>query len=497
MTLKSTEIGQFKEIFTGRRRRLLKSIKYRVVLPTYGDVSCGRFERELDREKNNEAFTNALGNLFCVLASWEDDLDGLATPYSVELEINDVYSPKDNDHRTRPVVIGRPGDLRSTRYKYSYIEIKDPSQLPSVPGISVLRTRLMNRRLSAQTAIHIAGRLPNLRVIDMYAFDDERRYNRLRLQNRIALGQALESVGLPQSLQEISLKLDHGRPQSHPWEPPSLWLDDQCLDIIGNNLRKATSHCRRLTKLQVEGVVDWALLWPDSFACETLSLSPSVVTPFWQSLEELTVSFALASPSGGWYFRGGDNLSWPVSYNELPPGHGFTEEQDLSAAFQYDDSTDQVMSGLAGAPLFRTRPRTGELQPLIAAFALVCAQIPTLKTARISSEVWNGGIDTDPSQGRGWHPWGIWYTAPGSQFSQIPSQDLEFSLEASQRRLVFDIGDWQPNPRLLTMLRNIGKKQHGDSLSELFLDHNIVAEDSTTDEESDITFNLGGQMTAS
>ena len=65
--LKSTDLEFFRNTFVGHRRAALADLSYDVILPTYSDHQCARFETEEDKRSNNEALTEAIHGLFFVM----------------------------------------------------------------------------------------------------------------------------------------------------------------------------------------------------------------------------------------------------------------------------------------------------------------------------------------------------------------------------------------------------------------------------------------------
>ena len=69
VTVRSDEIDRFRATCTGYRRHWVTFLRYNVVLPTYSDQACARFERASDKAANDEAFTRAIELLLGTLKS--------------------------------------------------------------------------------------------------------------------------------------------------------------------------------------------------------------------------------------------------------------------------------------------------------------------------------------------------------------------------------------------------------------------------------------------
>lgn len=217
--LRSNDLDCFNEVVRNRRRLYVQEIKYLIVLPTYGDEERGRFEREHDRQANDEAFTVAIHRLFCLLQSWD-----ISTVGTLWLSIEDVYSPSDHpflrfsssryDGVRRGGMEIREGEdsavteLWDWRYRYSFIRLLRPSTLPVVPVVSGLRTDVTTRNLCDRVPIEIASRLPSLRCGRWSMNYWSIRYLALRRTHRRDLAQAVAEL-LPQSsaLEELSFQM--------------------------------------------------------------------------------------------------------------------------------------------------------------------------------------------------------------------------------------------------------------------------------------------------
>lgn len=68
--VESTDLQNFSNIFAHHdRRAILMNLSYDVVLPAYSDHQCATFETNLDKQRNNEALTDAVHSLFSILHS--------------------------------------------------------------------------------------------------------------------------------------------------------------------------------------------------------------------------------------------------------------------------------------------------------------------------------------------------------------------------------------------------------------------------------------------
>ena len=95
----------------------------------------------------------------------------------------------------------------------------------------------------------------------------------------------------------------------------------------------------------------------------------------------------------------------------MPPGYGFSEEEDAVAALQFSTHNNECRSGQYPQDIiFRTVVNERLLVPLVEAFARACLQVQTLKKAYLMTTL------REPVEFRGTmydYPvdWGIYYSA--------------------------------------------------------------------------------------
>jgi hypothetical protein len=342
-------------------------------LPTYSHEDRGRFERGPDRRRNDESFTAALQGLFKILNSWGDGAS------SIDVRIEDVYSPMDFEHRVSGDETQGPSsyhrlraippsdteqirrrDLRERRYKYSFLNLLRPAALPDVPVINmfVINRNHIGRQISPQAVVEIATKLPNLVSLHLDVREPGERYPAMRRAHRDTFIRALESIRLPERLQRVFVRMSLISPLNQTCHPTNLVPTGANRDPLGRALRQVTVRHQRLKHLHIKGTIDPAFLWPGTLGP---SSSLNVVKPFWQHLESLSVNFNLTTPSGQWYFRGrnGNNeYPHPVTTNalsdtQMPPGYGHSEQDDIAAALRFDSREDDRQSGTQPKNIFR------------------------------------------------------------------------------------------------------------------------------------------------
>lgn len=196
--LKSTDTKYFSDKVVGHRRTALKKLNYHVILPTYSDHHCAKFETKKDKQMNNEALTESIHQLFSILRSWNQTAsEGAATCQSgpfLSLTL-DAYSMMDichrnsvdfNEQRMQSQVAGGRQDLVEHRYEHSFLQVLRIDELPELPCISQFHSfRLYyRRRIEGSSLAGIAARLPNLQNIFWAVNDDEKKYPSVRQQHR-------------------------------------------------------------------------------------------------------------------------------------------------------------------------------------------------------------------------------------------------------------------------------------------------------------------------
>ncbi|KAK7750139.1 hypothetical protein SLS62_007888 [Diatrype stigma] len=492
--VRSDDLATFEAIVAPHRRALVHRLKYSIVLPPYSRVARGRFESAQDRLANDRVFTTALRDLFQILSSWDGRSATHGSGHPVEFVLQNIYSPSDDGYRShgnvtnwykgyfegsRPLIRQvRPDnedeilkrDLSNCRFQYSYLNLASPANLPTVPIITSFKKHGIFRQVSPESFIRISACFPNMAEAISMMWDGERQYPALRSLNRSAMAQTLQEVKLPSSLRSLTLWLRQDMIWNHSWTPADLRPPGQDVDLLCASLRNATLGCESLERLSIHGTLDESLFWPGITAIN--------VKPFWQNLKHLKVHFHMTTPTGEWYFRFPDNAPLieqpsPVpSSTQMPPGYGWSEEEDTMAALRYTDQNASLLRGIS-MPLgeyrdiYRYFVDNERLSPLVKAFAKACAQMPLLTDASLTCQI----IRPQKSASGGLSPrrttWGIWFAVPGTAID-FESQELdepEFRL-CTSRRLVLKIHNWVPRWDLYQLLRDIGRERYGDRLIE-------------------------------
>jgi len=193
ISLKSSELQAFSRIFApANRKAALTLVYYKIVLPTYDDLACSRFENTRDKMANDEAFSEAIHGLFALLKTWPENVP-CAQRKTFKISISDVYSPYDRPYRdpdllakhTHEYDFGKRKDLWEYRYNRSIIKLKRWDELPTLFCVTEFGASVYSRRLvEPQSISRIASKFPSLRKINWSLSDNEKKDPNIRQQLR-------------------------------------------------------------------------------------------------------------------------------------------------------------------------------------------------------------------------------------------------------------------------------------------------------------------------
>jgi hypothetical protein len=455
ISINSEELYQFASICTGTRRRCLRTLTYKPVLPTYDDAACGRFERDWERRANDEAFTTAIKGLLNIVKAWEDD--GHVATFSLVLA--DLYSPMEQSEvrdlatRRLEAALGKRHDIFGARFQHSRVRLLAPETLPEVRSIhSFTRGAPTNRFLDLPTCVSIASRLPNAKSLDWGLYDGDRVYNTRRRASRDAFAEALSTMNIPQ-LRDLNLQFFHETPLNQRFRLVDL-VAPAPVDPLSSSL---CLFSRNLTSFRVAGVIDESLLTPRHF----------FGGPFWPALQHLSIEFDKVTPSGRWYFREPRDVPSRDDESPISTDPSLTSDTPLNGPLSYtgegpdfvNEEEERIMLGYWPYDVFRTRPDDNILRPLLMAFATSAAyQMPRLLSAEIST--WVNSV-------RGDYPWRISWLAPG----QPSPHDSGVKLAMENRRLYFETKRWRPEYELHGILLDIGRERFGPKCDEEYVSY--------------------------
>ncbi|KAF6809273.1 hypothetical protein CPLU01_15533 [Colletotrichum plurivorum] len=194
-----------------------------------------------------------------------------------------------------------------------------------------------------------------------------------------------------------------------------------------------------------------ALLTPDLFRSSS-----------WPRMRHLDVEFHPCAPDGSWYFSGprGEDphpVGFAITEEEhYPPGReDFEETHDLFDREEGDCRTEDDMWDTRQPDMFRIRPITERIEPLLLAFALSLQpqSMPSLKSAEMftwlhwspseeRAREYEASDDVPPQDEdeRVMFRWGVKYEAPDGE---------------RKGKLTWQVGDWRPGNEVLQAFKQL------------------------------------------
>lgn len=194
----STDIGSLSRIAVNHRRKLLKRLDFLVILPTYSDKACAKFETTQDKQSNDRVFTTAMRDLLTLLRSWHVKLQATGNNDVNVVEplllcIGDCYSPSDSTYRGHEKYdedvsnweSGKRQDLFQHRYASSLLQLESIEELPDVPQVTFFVRSSSERRIEPRSIALLSTKFPNLNGLRWYLDDNEKLDTQLRQQTRL------------------------------------------------------------------------------------------------------------------------------------------------------------------------------------------------------------------------------------------------------------------------------------------------------------------------
>ncbi|KAL8872950.1 MAG: hypothetical protein Q9174_001512 [Haloplaca sp. 1 TL-2023] len=453
--IKSTELSLRAQTLIGHRRRFISTLYYHVVLPSYEDHRCAKFEIEEEMQANNKTFTDAIQALFDLLKTWEPE-DTIDQPRTFALVISSIHSPMDK--RYRPTEkrkqdewnrsIGKRDDLWEHRYEHSLVRLLEHTDLPQLSIISRLEIVTQERHLEPRSAALLAVQLPQANVVKFNLFDNQSKFPNNNPSARYDFATTISKLPRP-SLHEFELSYCLEDPLNHYFAPPSILLSTEpSVDHLSVALH-TMSLSQNLTSLRLDPV----------------SISPSVYgpsgladPPSWPNLRHHFIEFQMVAPDGQWYFV--RDPSAPVDDEEqehTPDPDEPTSSDSDSDTSSYDslvpdayrERREAVANGNYPIREFRTLPDGPLINPLLEAMARAASHMPRLETMMLSSTM----------RAHGGQIFAVFYIANGVKgVSDSDPTDTNLS------RMHWCVGSWRPEEVIL----DIWRKEKGVAKIEFF-----------------------------
>ncbi|PZC88980.1 hypothetical protein A1F95_10613 [Pyrenophora tritici-repentis] len=291
--IKSHELSQLEAMVTGNRIKYLTRLSFEIILAEYSEESCGRVESTEEQQCNDEAFTQAIADLFSLVRKWEDA--GLV--HGLRLQLRDVCSPTDcRDRNQIDLEMSqrkRGIDIFEKRWVNSYIHLSRPEMIPTLSSIVHFHLQgHVSRKVALVVGPGLAAVLPNLQSFywEFGEVDDKS----INVESRASFARVLEQTKLDKcSAAEITFHHQRYPVEDHRVAEPSRIPIGALYDPFSASLRIFSQN---LTSLILDGFVDSTLFWPSSHEISSI--------PSWPNLRKLIVLFNMAAPSSEWYFDG-------------------------------------------------------------------------------------------------------------------------------------------------------------------------------------------------
>ncbi|RMX73439.1 hypothetical protein D0869_13604 [Hortaea werneckii] len=391
------------------RRAAVKSIGFTAVLPTYDDIACAQFEKEADKQANNESFSDSIQRLFSALAKCDD----VANPRPIKLLLHAPYSPMDRGHRDhmQPIrsdkgsengLLGQStdwtrlwkyemqrnalGDLYEHRYEHSYLRLLDPRQLPIIRRIHSFHAFVNEfRYVEPATIVHMSRKMPNLQNNHWKFFDGEQKLSGLRTRLRVQMAEALALIFEEHShaVRGVIMELMDPGPLNETFTLPDVRGESEDGDALSLQLSRYLKS-EHLVNVQLDGPI---VVGPELF-----SLGGGEGATVWPNLERFLLSFSTHRPDGGWYFERDpttspesldpDEEAWEGSESEEESDSAFDSDEsffevDLAKPDHYNEAKEDRLQGFKPINCFRTQPNA-HLEAFLRSMAVAVGRMPRL-----------------------------------------------------------------------------------------------------------------------
>ncbi|KAH7072168.1 hypothetical protein BKA63DRAFT_417846 [Paraphoma chrysanthemicola] len=440
LAINSNELNVLQSMVTGNRRKYVARIRFIATLPTYSDEACARIESPKEQYLNDEAFSQAIFDLFAVLKGWEADgvqnalyLD-LASPTS-PTDLRMYGSGPEQEILRYDIAIRKRKDILWDRWEHSQLHLLHPARLPKLSNVAHLKVEGNgSRKLVAPTAPDLAASMPNLKSVEWDFYD----YDAVKMPGKVRklFADRLNSIQLP-ALSSANIVFYHAMPFDQRRTCPSIIPTGFSFDPFSATLRRFSQN---LTTVTLNAHLDSTLFWPSPNEQNTIA-------SYWPRLKSLDIDLIMIAPSEQWYFTG----QRPPDHENDDPGRGIIGGDNLK--YSYSD--------------FRVHPDPETFDPFLAAFAKAIAQMPVLEYFMLKS-------DLSGETGK-LH---IEYAAPGKA-SSVGDSSPE---DAQYRRIYYacEVGKvWVPEPDTAEGLRNAGKEKFGGEAIERYVGSLYYLQDET------------------
>ncbi|KAI0133428.1 hypothetical protein F4776DRAFT_671432 [Hypoxylon sp. NC0597] len=260
-----------------RRRALVQTIRYHVLLEKYERHLDGEQETSVERQRSTEVLTEALGNFFRVMTHWQKSE---TSPLGLDLHLL-VESPSDSS-----ILIGKnSGPLVTGRALMSYLKL-DLETL-SLPDIDVFSGfKCTGRHLQPTSTLAIVSKFRTLEYLDVELNHDSTRNRDVHQRNCFAMGLG----GHAKTVRVLSLRRPSPMLKPAPAPPRQPWSDFYV------RMRAFSQQCE---SFEFDDCIDAAQFFTPFIVGPVSEKSPrSQEVPLWMRLKRLNVrnSYMMKTP---------------------------------------------------------------------------------------------------------------------------------------------------------------------------------------------------------
>ncbi|KAK2801610.1 hypothetical protein FQN50_007671 [Emmonsiellopsis sp. PD_5] len=448
--VKSTELSRFANLFRPSQRHrqvLVKGVYFNVVLPSYSDEACREYEAENDKETNSQVFSEAIHGLFRILHGIGGD--GIYLNLDAYSRMDSLWRP---DSERKRVPYRYPPDLWGDRYRASFLQLRDPGQLPVLSNIATFSCQHQSRHIAPASLMAMAGKMSleqgRFEFWDAYFLRMKtRRKNRSNLAQAVsACTQSMDNIFIefPDPFRDSDEESDDGDEDEEEEEdsgPPNFLPPGSTVDLLNPALHKYIQQAN-VRKMVLKGhLTTPELFWPSP------DTTTSIPLPFWQNLREMHVFARMSAPDGGRYLI----VDCGTSSDDAEPSDDNDENSDDDEDNNNDDddedSDDSEESddyyGGGGCECDSSDeeleyiPNRERMNPLLIAMARAAHHAPSLQKMRLG--VYEQGLIKRYFE--------VWYIAKG-----VPSRTGQDP--ADKARVMWYVGDWRPDEEVERHWRN-------------------------------------------
>ncbi|KAK3986147.1 hypothetical protein QBC44DRAFT_361789 [Cladorrhinum sp. PSN332] len=373
-----TSFTKFKSAFGNenphgpRRRVLIRSLRYRVILPSPSQKRLHKMQGNREAALNNKAYTQAVIDLFNFLSTWSEpgreDVPAVVTP-NLRLEIYAESLVDDYD--------GKPDWDRRFRNRFKEIAFDADmpaalhgGKMPQAPRVVSLEFPDGPGRRMAPSALGVfAMALPNVQRVEVSYYPVGRRLMNLRREARLSLADSLlVCTAELKFLTRLKLYIEDGSPSNHGFYPGNM------LDVADGERDRFSVALRKISQLPAMRVLDLDGD-PHVLSAAMFEDAEGVDSGSWPSLQELKLCMCLTTPDGRWCVTGDPECEEP----EEEDGYW----SDYSAASDTSDFAPQRkwdrQDGASPYHQWRTKVDENTFVPFMMAMIRAMGRMPKLK----------------------------------------------------------------------------------------------------------------------